>query len=358
MSLSSLPDGPLKLVMQHVPLKDRLASCCLVSKRLHAAAVAATDTVVLRREDSVSGLQWLYQYGENVVKLEIYQLTQPLRQLPCPNLRELKLGRAISVQLGPSAPDGTPGVVRCCTNLTRLELFCNIVDGPEFDGVSSLSRLVHLQYLNFLPRRSGSGPPNSSAQALPGAVLPCLSHLTFLHVGCMSVENLLQLGALSHLQSLSVKADVPVGPSSIPGLALPASLTKLKVWSRMETGLLCLPPSGLQDLMLECAVDGPAEGPDSLLSCVARLQQLTSLELRPYEDAAGAESSLCWPPVGPAYSALTASSKLAVLDMDNVFMPADAWQCIFPASHTLPHLTSLLVTFDSVQWGEPPSACA
>jgi hypothetical protein len=47
MSLSSLPDEVLKLVMQHVPLRDRLTICCLANRRLHAAAVAATDVVML-----------------------------------------------------------------------------------------------------------------------------------------------------------------------------------------------------------------------------------------------------------------------------------------------------------------------
>jgi hypothetical protein len=44
-SLNALPDEVLKLVMQHVPLPDRLSSCCLVSRRIHVAAVAATDSL-------------------------------------------------------------------------------------------------------------------------------------------------------------------------------------------------------------------------------------------------------------------------------------------------------------------------
>jgi hypothetical protein len=35
-SLAHLPDEVLKLVLKHVPLKHRLSSCCLVSRRLHA----------------------------------------------------------------------------------------------------------------------------------------------------------------------------------------------------------------------------------------------------------------------------------------------------------------------------------
>jgi hypothetical protein len=73
--------------------------------------------------------------------------TEPLLQLPCPNLRELQLFLC-SVQLGPTA-DGEPGVVDDCTKLTRLELNCHMMDGPVIDG---LSRLVHLQHLHVHPR--------------------------------------------------------------------------------------------------------------------------------------------------------------------------------------------------------------
>ena len=47
MSLSTLPDELIKLLMQHVTLKDRLTTCCLVNRSLHATAVAATDVVML-----------------------------------------------------------------------------------------------------------------------------------------------------------------------------------------------------------------------------------------------------------------------------------------------------------------------
>ena len=48
-SISSLPEEVLKLVLKHVPLQDRLGSCCLVSTRMHAAAVAATEKLQLQQ---------------------------------------------------------------------------------------------------------------------------------------------------------------------------------------------------------------------------------------------------------------------------------------------------------------------
>jgi hypothetical protein len=45
--LSSLPDDALKLICSYVSFKHRFTSCCLVNKRLHAAATAATGDMSL-----------------------------------------------------------------------------------------------------------------------------------------------------------------------------------------------------------------------------------------------------------------------------------------------------------------------
>jgi hypothetical protein len=60
--LFSLPDEVLKQVMQHVSLKDRLASCCLVNRRLHAAAVATTEQLALHDTRWGPGMEWLAYY--------------------------------------------------------------------------------------------------------------------------------------------------------------------------------------------------------------------------------------------------------------------------------------------------------
>src|SRR5689334_17771970 len=113
---SSLPDEVLKLVLQHVPLKDRLSSCCFVSKRLHAAAVAATQQLSFDRRvygpktqptQAKRAWQWLSHYGQHVTQLAMNRFEQPLLHLPCPNRSELSLGHACSVQLGPTA-NGQP----------------------------------------------------------------------------------------------------------------------------------------------------------------------------------------------------------------------------------------------------------
>jgi hypothetical protein len=134
---TDLPEEVLKLLMQLLPLKDRMTSCCLVSKRLHAAAVAATHALAvsttagqIRPERAESVLGWIFHYGQHLTQLQLSGFQQPwLKQLPCQNLRELKVSSPCSVQLGPTK--GYPGVVEGCPKLTRLELQCStIADRP------------------------------------------------------------------------------------------------------------------------------------------------------------------------------------------------------------------------------------
>lgn len=82
-------------------------------------------------------------------------------------------------------------------------------------------------------------------------------------------------------------------------------------------------------------MEGPAEGPGSFLFGMARLQNLTEVSLSP-------PNGLDWPPVGPAYSSLMASSKLVSFSMFRTRLPEGAWRFVFPAAHKLPHLTVFL----------------
>lgn len=180
--LLSLPDEVLKLVLTHVPLKERLVNCSLVHSRLHAAAVAATQQLetgyspMWQPERGQSVFTWLSRYGEHVTRLDVDALDW-VTQLPCPNLLQLRLVGTI-VQLGPTA-DG-PGVIAGITKLTRLELHYNgIDDGPVVD---SLSELVHLQHLEWFSR-NGYGEAGFSI-----AVLPQLRHLT--HLGAHADKHI------------------------------------------------------------------------------------------------------------------------------------------------------------------------
>jgi hypothetical protein len=171
--------------MQHVPLKQRLTSCCLVNRRLHEAAVAATSELRLSfgsSDDSISeeamdcASEWLSLYGQHVTSLHVDGSCQVLvHPLPCPNLQSLHMFDC-NVQLGRGA-DGTAGVIHGCTKLTYLELTWTMFDTstPEGAVVDSLSSLVHLQHLSVSPHAE-SAPLNG----LSTATLPSLPHLTHL----------------------------------------------------------------------------------------------------------------------------------------------------------------------------------
>jgi hypothetical protein len=357
--------------MQHVPLKDRLTCCCLVSRRLHTAAVAAADALYLNwtsgtermqwRIDTVG--QWFSLYGQHLTSLVVDSPVGRwplLQQLPCQKLLELQLSYC-SVQLG--AADGQKGVIHGCTKLTRLVLCCNIIDAPVGTVVDSLSSLVHVQHLCVHGRVPGDGGGLDSwggylIGGLSDVTLPRLKHLTYLRVHGLNDQNLLQLQHLTSLSALVMNHHPPfaaVGPSSVPGLVFPASLKTLISWSSMEAGILSVLPTGMQELRLEVGVDGPADGPGSLLSCMPRLQHLTWLLLQ-------AGNSLAWPPPGPAYSAITASSNLVTLELYDCNCPDGAWSYVFPAAHKLPHLTCLkllIVEDDDHPVDMPsPASCA
>jgi hypothetical protein len=378
--LASLPDEILKLVMQFVPLKERLTTCCLVNSKLHAAAVAATQELQLCYGTWTSAgdskvaeqhydhfFEWLLLHGRYLTCLHLtsfWRDWQPLQQLPCPNLLELEVCDCGELQLL-TAGDRI-GVSQCCTKLTSLVLVGadSISDFPSGAVLDCLSSLVHLQHLHLLT--SGEGNDDHYIGGLGSATLPRLTLLTYLDVMCLSVENLLQLGLLVNLQDLHLftNSAVAVGPGSVPGLSFPSSLTKLDLsltWqdglhAKVEAGILSLLPTGLQHMDITCPVDGPVDGPGSFLSGMARLQHLTELSLE-------TKDGLNWPPLGPAFSALTASSKLCSLMIVEPKLPRGVWSYVFSATHKLPHLTSLCVNYNMggiywSDWGNPvlPSA--
>jgi hypothetical protein len=333
--LNSMPDEVLKHIMQHVPLKGRLASCCLVSRRLHASAVAATQDVELTRGHVQSGLQWLSPYGHHVTSLTLDNFQQPLLELPCPNLLELKLLKMCNMQLGLAA-HGSPGVIQGCTKLTCLEVLCNVIDLPGGATVDSLSRLVNLQKMKLRAKVEGL---DQDFGGLSVVTLPRLTRLTSLDVTSLSSHNLAQLGALTNLQVLCLTAPLgaALGPNTVPGLVFPACLTSLLLLGPVEPSILSLVPAGLQALHIDGASVGPVEGLGSMLFHIAQLPPVLQLDIS-LDDG---------PPAGPAYSAVTANSRLEYLGLSHNTLPARVWPHVFPTAHKLPHLTR--IEFDCEQ---------
>lgn len=122
---------------------------------------------------------------------------------------------------------------------------------------------------------------------------------------------------------------------SSTSLVFPASLVVLDVHSSVEAGVLSLLPTGLKGLQLDCGVQGPIDGSGVLLSGMGRLQHLTRLDLTCSEE-------LVWPAVGPAYSALTASSSLVVLALAGGLPRGELVACVAcRAQVATPHLHAI-----------------
>jgi hypothetical protein len=273
---------------------------------------------------------WLSHYGKLLTSLKIEEFGLVQQQLPCTNLLELRMLFGCTVQLGPGGLH--MGVLHCCTKLTLLELRCSIFDAHA-GRIDCLSSLVHLQHLVVFPANM------PIPLMLSSATLPSLKHLTYFLARDLSIDHLTQFSGLTSLRELNLDAysDMAVGPSSVPGLVFPASLTKLELLSDVEAGLLSLVPPGLQELRVWGGVEGPADGPDSLFACMAGLQRLSRLSALCLVPVPG----LHWPPPGPAYSALTANTNLVQLELLGTNCPQGVWQYVFPAAHKLPHLAYL-----------------
>jgi hypothetical protein len=217
-------------------------------------------------------------------------------------------------------------------------------EGALLDCLSGLVRLQHLHALPWDVQYQSYQP----LDGLSGNTLPRLTKLTSLEFHNLSYQNLAQLGGLTNLHELYLPGatdDVAVGPVTVPGMVLPASLTKLALRLPVEAGILSLVPTELQDLQLCSYVVGPAEGPGSLLSYMSGLKHLTRLWLDP-EDY--------WPPAGSEYSGITASSSLVSLWISQNKLPGGVWPHVFPATRKLLHLTSLsFVDFPDVIAGQP-----
>jgi hypothetical protein len=264
------------------------------------------------------------------------------------DLRELKLIGRYDGQCGTAG--GFPDLIQGCTKLTRVELDGYFED-PEDALICSICSLVDLQHLVVQVDH-----PYTNWQ-MPAAAMPCFKHLTYLHFELLSIGSLVHLGTLTNLQELHFISDDDLAdsPSSVPGLLFPTSLlTKLVLLSPVEAGLLSLVPIGLQDLTVDCDVEGPAEGPGSFLAYLARMQHLTRLSLE-------ADNVVEWPAAAPAYSALTARSSLVELEFLDAYFAHGVWPHVFPASQKLPHLTSLVVWGSVNQDGlitPPPWVCS
>lgn len=374
-SFSQMPPDLIARILVHVSETDRLKHCALVCKSWAAAAAAATTTVQLSQagEDRGHKLRslrsWLLTYHHHVTSLKVSTVKgKPMALrvmpamnftvLPCNNLRQLDL-QQLKLEL---PVRGTTASLQGFSQLTKLALTSCYIPwaavllppplqelmigrglwGPsgslvgsflESTALQGLTRLTlhddstgglmanalqHLDSCSSVRRLSLVCPPqtrSASAPALTAEVLSgsmhALQHLTSLslsHIGVTEIEVpcMMQLTALQRLKLV----ECPGMPANVL-----ASFTRL------------------QHLHLDTFHNVPCP---ELLATLAGHTQLTYLAIGPVERSAPAE----------AFHALTASSKLAHLNLNNVKSPL-LWDHVLPSGLHLPDLTRLEVQFCS-----------
>jgi len=366
--LLDLPASVLTMILQNVPLLQRLGVCTRVCHALHTAAVAvAIDSISITRMRSQAQcdnvVKWLQLHGGGVTSLDIQHGGGfCLACLPWPALQDLNLC-SLSVQAG---------FVSTCTGLTRLLLTgCCLLSSPHASSkaaggnpLTQLSVICSLQHLELDNVRSALSHPGYE---FPGSLMSQLVQPTCLKLQCNLVQSdaaLQHLSALSALQHLKLnlqdRSHQQPTAAALTGLKQLPQLTALKLvrvpWAinlhtmpgfTVLTALRVLhleditsvdpavlaTSSQLQELELACWDPWDAEGAAAMLAAIGQLHELVKLEIC---------HNRCWStPSAAAYSALTASSHLQHLKSRGCSFPAGAWQQMFPPTRCLPDLRQL-----------------
>jgi len=369
LQLLDLPASVLIIILQDVPIHQRLGVCTRVCHAFYTAAVAATNSISITRMRSQAQcdnvVKWLQLHGGGVTCLDIQDGGGfCLACRPCPALEDLNLC-SLSVQ---------PGFVSACTCLTRLLLTgCRLQSSPHASSSAAggnpliqLSVLCSLQHLELDNVRS---PPATSCCDFPGSLLSQLVQLTCLNLWDKQVQSdaaLQHLSAMSALQHLELNLEgggrqKPTA-AALTGLQQLPQLTALKLssvpWAinlhtmpafTVLTALRVLQLQGspsvdpavlatisqLQHLDLACWDPWDAEGSAAMLAAVGQQHELIQLKI--------CSHSRWSVPSAAAYSALTASSHLQCLQLGGAEFPAGAWQQMFPLTRCLPELSQLFL---------------
>jgi hypothetical protein len=385
--LPQLPAGILQQVLSHVPLQQRLGSCSLASRSMHAAAVAATEEISLAelnsQQKALDLCQWLARYGSEALRhfrvqrrtwQQPRQLTlAPLLTLALPSgLQQLQSLTLSNVEL-PAAPDS-------CVHpkLTSLSLERCAVR-PSLDMFAWVARqLVHLTGLQHLqlhwlyPHADRSEAGIASFEVALGS----LQQLTSLSLQDASTITaaLATVSSLRQLQRLQLDSSVGTPEQPLQLHWLPSSLTfvsmggcfvscvaagsnsscgwKLPMLQHLELtgGVYGFEPALLKQMPqlrvfsftpLEPFLQEPIlqeDGPlidreQQLVQVLPQLQHLQQLRLQALRH---------WPSPSSCAS-LTASSELTGLVLMECRLPAGAVQHMFAAGQQLQQLQQIEV---------------
>jgi hypothetical protein len=378
--LLELPDSCLLAVLQYTAAIDQrsLFSAARAHSRLHQAAVAALRSITadVPQQQQLDGvLLYLGKHGSLVDRLDLRgkgDVPACLHQLP-PSMHPTSLQlNCLRLQVQPG--NGYEGVLGAAAGVAALKQLrlksCHITDEAWNSGrVAALPQLpTRLEHLSLCHVYS-----NHRCATFHTTVLQPLQQLTYLAIAGMDLHGadksspvLRPLQALTRLVDLRVdnghyqwlikmyslfteRRDHSITASMLAGAK---HLTRLELQEcSVEAGVLA-GKTLLQHLWLSsCDVSGGATGVAQLLSHMRHMQQLTHLDLG-FSLKVAAEGKL----PAAAYAALTASSKLQHLNLDECQLPVDVWRHMFPTAKQLPHLRYLSTCWVKQPSGTPASA--
>lgn len=322
------------IILQHLPLRERLASCALVSKSWAAAAVSTTadleaDLSSCIRWEHVQ--DWLHQHAEQVVTIRFSHHGQrkQLLQLPCSRLTKLQqlYVDSMTVRLLEIPERSSHSTLLTEPDCSAFSSSCTITGQPVAD--SSTGSTVAAAGAAAAPASSSSSTAGSSggSAGLTAAVvlLPQLQHLEvfscsialehlnhFSNVTCLTSLNLYNTTVTQDTSSLAPAAEEELTAAmayvlrgltnlaelniGLMGMLSPLALSSISSMQRLkrlqlyistdiehtDSFLASLPASltavELQDM---CLTPGPAVAQQ--LSRLTQLQelQLTELDLDP-----------------------------------------------------------------------------
>jgi len=320
-SIVELPEDIWKIVLQHVPLKQRLSSCALVCQKFKAAAVAATDSIeaTLFEQPAVDKFAtYLQQHGSHLTSLvltgdcRVSSIWPELEQLPCQHLQELHLN---SLNLGWGPDEDRPSVLDHATAITRLE----IQDADLYPA--ALSMLPSLQHLCIDGCYLFDSKDYNEASTVAFSSWQQLTHLGLTTVA-IEAESLAHISSITDLHTLHI-VDCCELTLATPGLSLPPSLQRLVLCGGFQPSVLAA-ATQLTHLDLGGAVE-LSDTRVCLLGILAKLQHLDYLCLSTLDTA--------WPRLSPAYQAfITSSSVLRVLRIDRCHLPDGALAHVLPSA--------------------------
>jgi len=360
-------------IMQQLPQEDRLRAG-LGCSTWRAAANTATDSVKLLDCDEARALAlvpWLQQHGPQITSMQI-KLHRGLQlgKLPCNNLCELIVGYNSRIHL-PLLPPAA------LTSLTKLSLQSDTGDCapslvasenlpfPERQLLQELRAFTQLQHLclgvnRHTPRNVSSEDVWDSVQHLQHLTRLEVRHIRFIMSDCNArISRLTNLQVLvldsywhieradnvfdgwqhlKHLTELKLirggVGDLGIFPKCTSSLGRLTGLRTLHL-GLCDVHLEALSAlGGLHSITLDVVYFRPAE---LLQAWLRQQQQLTHFCLQGplFRHQSSPEFDVA------LFGAITASTSLRVLDLQQLRLPKAAWPHLFPANRLLPQLKVL-----------------